>query len=440
MPGKNVRRKKAGITAFMILSSIAVVSVFSVADYIIGQRNLNGYFNEIVVPISKRMADSMVKPVWFMDEGLGRKAIELEMMDNRIFAVVVRELEGANTFLAYERDKAWKTVESKGNIEGDFKKIKEDIIYNDDRIGSVEIYFTRRFMEESLRDLTLYLLGKTILMSLLLVAVLLSIIRFLLVRPVSKVIHGLEMIGNNISESSDFVSSTGMRLSEGAIKQAASVEETASSLEDIATKTRYNAENVKEADRLMTSALNVVTEAAGSMSVLTDSMKELSSAGEKTRDVIKTIEEIAFQTNLLALNAAVEAARAGETGAGFAVVADEVRNLAMRSSDAAKGTAELIQTSADGITNGSNLVRNANLAFTNVTQGAGKVGELLGAVSSSSHAQEQAIIHIVTAISEIEEISHDNNNNADQNTAAIKEILHQIGHMKTCIEQLEVLK
>ena len=108
--------------------------------------------------------------------------------------------------------------------------------------------------------------------------------------------------------------------------------------------TKQNADHANQANHLMSETSSVVSKANEFMSGLTTSMNDISKASEETSKIIKTIDEIAFQTNLLALNAAVEAARAGEAGAGFAVVADEVRNLAMRAADAARNTADLIES------------------------------------------------------------------------------------------------
>jgi methyl-accepting chemotaxis protein len=82
----------------------------------------------------------------------------------------------------------------------------------------------------------------------------------------------------------------------------------------------------------------VVGEVAGKMN-------QIDVAVQRMRDMIATIESIAFQTNILALNASVEAVRAGNSGRGFAVVAAEVRLLAQRSASAASDISELIADS-----------------------------------------------------------------------------------------------
>src|SRR5437762_14110973 len=106
------------------------------------------------------------------------------------------------------------------------------------------------------------------------------------------------------------------------------------------------------------------------MERLSDSIEKIKASADSTAKIVKTIDEIAFQTNLLALNAAVEAARAGEAGKGFAVVAEEVRNLAMRSAEAAKNTAALIEQAVKNSQNGVVIV--------------GDVGKVLGEITAAS--------------------------------------------------------
>jgi methyl-accepting chemotaxis protein len=93
-------------------------------------------------------------------------------------------------------------------------------------------------------------------------------------------------------------------------------------------------------------------------------MQKLSDGDVSTEVALKdNQDEIAMQTNLLALNAAVEAARAGEAGRGFAVVAEEVRNLAQRSAQAAKNTADMISESVKNAEDGVKIAVDVSKSF-----------------------------------------------------------------------------
>ena len=106
-------------------------------------------------------------------------------------------------------------------------------------------------------------------------------------------------------------------------EEQASLEETASSMEELTRTVKQNADNAKQANRCRQRF--GVAEGRRSRGQVVSTMTAINESSRKIVDIIGVIDGIAFQTNILALNAAVEAARAGEQGRGFAVVAGEVR-------------------------------------------------------------------------------------------------------------------
>jgi methyl-accepting chemotaxis protein len=241
----------------------------------------------------------------------------------------------------------------------------------------------------------------------------------------------------NVAEASEQVSRSGQALSDGASNQASAIEETSSSLTEMAAMIKQNALNAGETDKLMKkNATEVLHRANEDMNRLAKSIEDISGASEATRRIIKTIDEIAFQTNLLALNAAVEAARAGEAGAGFAVVADEVRALAMRSAEAAKETTRLIDNTIQTVNQGKEYAVATQSAFAQNLDLSNKATTLVSEIAAASNEQASGIEQMNHAMSAIDQVVQQIAASAEETASASEELNAQSGSMKGIVEQL----
>ena len=269
--------------------------------------------------------------------------------------------------------------------------------------------------------------------------VLIFIVSKLVDRPIRRVISGLNKTAENASASAGAVADMSQQMAGGTASQAAAIEETSSSLEEMSAMTRQNAENASEADKLMHQVEGITSSAEGSMNRLMEFMQEISSASDKTQKIIKTIDEIAFQTNLLALNAAVEAARAGEAGAGFAVVADEVRNLAMRAAEAAKNTAALIEGNVKMIQTGAELAKSMSGEFSEVASSVLKASSLIKEISAASREQAQGVQQINQAVGGVDKVVQENAANAEEAAATSTQLEKQAERMLHFVSRLMAL-
>jgi methyl-accepting chemotaxis protein len=170
-------------------------------------------------------------------------------------------------------------------------------------------------------------------------------------------------------------------------------------------------------------------------------MERISTGARKMADIIATIDAIAFQTNILALNAAVEAARAGEQGRGFAVVAGEVRTLAQRSSTAAREIRVLITESTDtGHAGNQRSWRRPARSWSRSWDTAGRVTDMVGAISIASDEQSASVSHVATAVAQIDSTTQQNSELVQESAAAAESLEEQAHALLTAVSQFHTLE
>jgi methyl-accepting chemotaxis protein len=257
--------------------------------------------------------------------------------------------------------------------------------------------------------------------------------------PLNRVIEGLSAGSEQVTAASGQVASASQQMAQGASEQASSLEETSSSLEEMASMTRQNADNANQANRVAVDASSLAEQGVDSMARMTEAIDRIKQSAAQTAKIIKTIDEIAFQTNLLALNAAVEAARAGEAGKGFAVVAEEVRNLARRSAEAAKNTADLIEGSQKNAEAGVAVTAEVAKNLGGIKENSSKVATLIAEIAAASKEQAQGIEQVNTAVSEMDKVVQQNAANAEESSSAAEELSSQAQELSAMVTELVAL-
>src|SRR5450830_1004212 len=215
--------------------------------------------------------------------------------------------------------------------------------------------------------------------------------------------------------------------------QAASLEETASSIDQFSSTVKANADNSVQANTLAVAASDVAVQGGAIVSEVIATMDEINRSSRKIVDIIGLIEGIAFQTNILALNAAVEAARAGEQGRGFAVVAGEVRNLAQRSALAAKDIKQLINISVGKVSAGMAQVDHAGATMKAVVASVQQVTAIMKEISVASHEQSIGVDQVNSAIAHMDQVTQQNAALVEEAAAATASLALEAGGLTQAV-------
>lgn len=254
----------------------------------------------------------------------------------------------------------------------------------------------------------------------------------------SETLQQINESADQVSGSAEQIASGAQVLSQSSTEQANSVEELVASLQGMNNSIHEVVAHVTEGQENLRRTNQQVDTGHEQMQVMQKAMTEINASSNNIQKIIKDIDDIAFQTNILALNAAVEAARAGTAGKGFAVVADEVRNLAQKSAESAKTTAQLIEQSIQAVQKGQTITGEIAHTIDNMAAEAKNSLTLMEQISMASTEQADAVDQVLQGAEQISAVVQTNSATAEESAASSEELSGQANILKELVKKFRL--
>ena len=236
---------------------------------------------------------------------------------------------------------------------------------------------------------------------------------------VSTIVNRLNKESSGIASAANQIATTVEEQERLTAQQAAAVNQTTASVDELGASSRQSAEQAASASAganqvfILANGKSLTQQGLGSnVAAGTVSLKDkigqvqtqilrLSEHLSQIYNITNVVSDLASQTNMLALNASVEAARAGEHGKGFAVVATEIRKLA----DQSKQSADKINSLIMDIQNSANstvvVTEDGAKAVDDIVNSINDVAVNIQQISLTTKQQAIAIQQVVDAMNSL---------------------------------------
>jgi len=119
-------------------------------------------------------------------------------------------------------------------------------------------------------------------------------------------------------------------------------------------------------------------------------------------------------------------------------VAEEVRNLAQRSAEAARNTADMIDESLKNADNGVKISSDVATILNEIGEGNRKVNDLVAEIAAASDEQSKGIEQVNSAVTQLDKVTQQNAANSEESASAAEELSSQAVSLSQVVGQFKL--
>lgn len=189
------RSVQTKITLTLVIVVTLILTGFGLYNLNEAQQRLDQELQDLSETTVQRLSQHVIGPFWSLNDDQIAEQLEATMLEQRVYAVVLRDRDRETVYMGRQRDADWQVRALAGEPEGDLVRSRTNLVRDDgEMIGVLEVYVTRQFLEEQFNELMLQEIGRGVILDIVIILVTLVMLRRLLVTPIRQLTDAADRI------------------------------------------------------------------------------------------------------------------------------------------------------------------------------------------------------------------------------------------------------
>ncbi|MBU1170751.1 MAG: HAMP domain-containing protein [Proteobacteria bacterium] len=356
----------------LILISVTtiILGIYGAVQFMVDSRAKTRALDIFSDQTSTRIANLLASPLWDFDEKQIEDSITSEMMEETIFAILVKDPLDDRILMGKMRNETWNIIPATDKVPDKYIVKTKPIIYDDSQVGRVELYTSKRFVNQELRQsLITIIIANVITNIFLLLTLFISMTRYI-IRPVYRIAEYATILKNGdlsqrLPEGNDEIGKMSMALN--AVTEELKIKALAAS--DIAHgNLQTSIRMASDKDVLGSSLIMMINNLNSIVSELLSSAEQVDAGSNQVLDSSTSLSE----------SASNQAASIEETVATMAQIGAQTRANAQNAFQAR----ELANTARDASQNGVEKMNKMIQAMESISESSKEISKIIQTIDS----------------------------------------------------------